>query len=327
MAKKQKTETKMDMNLGELMTRFGSSDKCRAYLEALRWPEGPACPECGPGKVTAIANRNKYDCGVCHFHFSVTTGTVLHDTHLPLWKWFAAAYLMIEAKEGVSANQLKRTLAVSYKTAWYLCHRIRKAMEEVCPEPLSGTVEVDETWIGGKRRHVGSGYVGNKTMVMGAVQRDGAIRLRIEQSRDGKTMKGFVNDVCVGETERIYTDEHSGYVGLADADTIHESVNHSAEEWVRGDVHTNSVEGVWSLFKRAIVGSYHQVSTKHLDRYLREFEFRFNNRRNEFLFRDTITKLIESPTLTYAELTGNVGETSEPTVTDVTPVEQPWEPF
>jgi transposase-like protein len=303
MSKKQKAEPKIDMNLGELIAKYSSDDRCRAYLEALRWHEEVTCPRCGCNVVTRIAKRPQFDCGLCHYHFSVTTGTVLNDTHLPLWKWFAATYMMIVAKKGVSANQLKRTLAVSYKTAWYLCHRIRKAMEEACPEPLSGTVEIDETWIGGKRRHVGSGYVGNKTMVMGAVQRDGAIRLRIEGRRDAPTMQGFVKDVCVDETERIYTDDHSAFFGLGDENTIHESVNHSAEEWVRGDVHTNSVEGVWSLFKRSVVGSYHQVSTKHLDRYLSEFEFRFNNRRNQFLFRDTLVKLVESEALPYAELT------------------------
>jgi transposase-like protein len=322
MAKKQKAETKGEMNLGELIAKFSSDDKCRAYLEALRWKEGIACPRCASGKVSPIKDRPQYDCDACHYQFSVTTGTVLHDTHLPLWKWFAASYLMIEAKKGVSANQLKRTLAVSYKTAWYLCHRIRKAMEEVCPEPLSGTVEIDETWIGGKRRHVGSGYVGNKTMVMGAVQRDGAIRLRVEQRRDAPTLQGFVGDVCVDETERIYTDEHTSYIGIGDENTIHESVNHSAEEWVRGDVHTNSVEGVWSLFKRSVVGSFHQVSAKHLDRYLSEFEFRFNGRRNQFLFRDTILRLLDAPKLTYAEL---ISGAIKPTVTAPQPTE--FEPF
>ncbi|HSY48110.1 MAG TPA: IS1595 family transposase [Thermoanaerobaculia bacterium] len=324
MSKKQKPETKMDMNLGDLIAKFGSDDKCRAYLELLRWSDGVACPRCATGEVAPVSKRNTFYCESCHYHFSVTTGTVMHDTHLPLWKWFAAAYLMVEARKGVSANQLKRTLTVSYKTAWYLCHRIRKAMEEACPMPLSGTVEVDETWIGGKRRHVGGGYVGNKTMVLGAVQRDGAIRLRVEERRDAKTLRGFINDVCVDETERIYTDDHAGYVGIGDHNTVHESVNHSAEEYVRGDVHTNSIEGVWSLFNRAVVGSYHQVSGKHLDRYLSEFEFRFNNRHNKFLFRDTIMKLIDSSVLTYAELTGKAGSVIA-AATDVQPTE--LEPF
>src|SRR5258708_10883655 len=179
MAKKQKAEVKMDMNLGELMTRFGSSNKCREYMEALRWHEGVTCPRCASDKVTAIADRDQYDCNACHYHFSVTTGTVLHDTHLPLWKWFAAAYLMIEAKKGVSANQLKRTLAVSYKTAWYLCHRIRAAMKDANPIPLDGIVEVDETYFGGKRKGLGRGHKVRKHVIVGAAARDdGPRRLR-----------------------------------------------------------------------------------------------------------------------------------------------------
>ncbi|MEK6376049.1 MAG: IS1595 family transposase [Acidobacteriota bacterium] len=320
--KKQKSEVSMDMNLGELISRFGSDDKCRAYLEALRWTDGLACPRCASDKVSAIKDRPQYDCDACHYQFSVTTGTVLHDTHLPLWKWFAATYLMIEAKKGVSANQLKRTLKVHYKTAWYLCHRIREAMRDVNPMPLTGTVEVDETWIGGKRKHVGRGYIKNKTMVVGAVQRNGAIHLRVETRPSHEVLHGFSGDVCADETENIYTDEHPAYFGVGDDDTNHESVNHSAEEWVRGDVHTNSVEGVWSLFKRAVVGSYHQVSAKHLDRYLDEFQFRFNGRTNQHLFRDTIMRLLDAPKLTYAELISGV---SKPAVTAALPTE--WEPF
>jgi transposase-like protein len=303
MAKRAK-ETKMDMNLPELIERFSTNEKCRTYLEALRWHKGVQCPRCESGKVSPIKDRPQYDCDACHYQFSVTTGTVLHDTHLPLWKWFATAYMMIEAKKGVSANQLKRTLGVSYKTAWYLCHRIRKAMEEVNAAPLSGTVEVDETLIGGTLKHVGTGHgLRNKSMVVGALQRDGEIRLRIERRPDRKTLHKFIADNTLDETEKIYTDGHPGYRGIADHNTIHESVDHEHEEWVRGDVHTNGIEGVWSLLKRSIVGSYHQVSKKHLDRYLREFEFRFNNRKNQFLFRDTIMRLIETPTLTYQALT------------------------
>jgi transposase-like protein len=302
MAKRAK-ETKMDMNLPELIERFSTNEKCRTYLEALRWHNGVQCPRCESGKVSPIKDRPQYDCDACHYQFSVTTGTVLHDTHLPLWKWFATAYMMIEAKKGVSANQLKRTLGVSYKTAWYLCHRIRKAMEEVNAAPLSGTVEVDETLIGGRLKHVGTGHGrSNKSMVVGALQRDGEIRLRIERRPDRKTLHKFIADNTLDETEKIYTDGHPGYVGIADHNTIHESVDHEHEEWVRGDVHTNGIEGVWSLLKRSIVGSYHQVSKKHLDRYLREFEFRFNNRKNQFLFRDTVMRLIQAETLPYAKL-------------------------
>jgi transposase-like protein len=242
-----------EINFINLVTKFGNSDdKCRSYLEAIRWPEGPKCERCsGPAKK--IANLPKYRCVAanCQYHFTVTAGTIFNDSHLPLWKWFLAAYLMVESKKGMSACQIQRTLEISYKTAWYLCHRVRKAMEDPRPKPLSGTVEIEETYIGGKRRHVGSGNLDNKTMVLGAVERRGEIRLRDERKRKKagkKILHGFVKETIDPATERLMTDENPGYLGLADEDTAHEKVNHKAEEWVRGDVHTNSVEGVWALF-------------------------------------------------------------------------------
>jgi transposase-like protein len=225
-----------------------------------------------------------------------------------LWKWFLAVYLMCEGKKGISANQLGRSIKVAYKTAWYLCHRIRKAMTETAPPPVGGvghTVEMDETYVGGHKRHVGSGYVGNKTMVLGALQRGGEIRLRVETKKkrgDKKVLHAFVKETTRPDTSRIFTDDNPGYKGIGDADTEHQSVNHSEEEWVRGDVSTNGIEGVWSLFKRSIVGSYHQVSAKHLDRYLEEFEWRFNQRENPFLFRDTLTRLVQTEKMEYKEL-------------------------
>lgn len=303
MAKRQKKETKYEVNLPLLIERFGSEDKCRVYLEALRWHGFPKCPRCFSNKLSRIEARNQFDCDSCRYQFSVTAGTIFHDSHLPLWKWFLAVYMMVESKKGLSANQMKRTLSVSYKTAWYLCHRIRTAMEAVNPAQLDGTVECDETWIGGKRRHVGRGYVDNKTMVLGALQRGGEIRLRVERRADRPTLHKFIAENVADKTKRIMTDEHPAYNGIADHNTTHETVNHHAEEWVRGDVHTNGIEGAWSLFKRSVVASYHQVSAKHLARYLDEFEWRFNQRRNRYLFRDTIMKLVEAPKLTYAALT------------------------
>ena len=216
-----------------------------------------------------------------------------------------AIYLMVEAKKGVSANQIKRTIGVSYKTAWYLCHRIRNAMTEHNPEPLDGIVEVDETFIGGKRQDVGHGYKGNKTAVVGAIERGGSLRMQVVSARDRKTLHNFIRKNTAPNTEAIYTDDWPPYKGIADHDTRHETVNHSAEEWVNGDVHTNTVEGVWSLFKRSVMGSYHKVSHKHLDSYLDELEWRFNNRENPYLFRDTLLKLIKSENLPYEKLTAS----------------------
>ncbi len=294
---------KQDINLITLVERFGNEDKCRAYLEELRFPNGVACPRCGSMSISRIQKPRVFDCNSCRYQFSIIAGTIFHDSHLPLWKWFATIYLMTEAKKGVSANQIKRTIGVSYKTAWYLCHRIRNAMTEHNPEPLNGIVEVDETFIGGKRKDVGHGYKGNKTAVVGAVERGGSLRMQVVSARDRKTLHDFIKKTTSPDTKAIYTDDWRAYDGIADHNTRHETVNHSAEEWVRGDVHTNTVENVWSLFKRSVVGSYHKLSAKHLDAYLDELEWRFNNRNNPFLFRDTLLKLIQSDNLEYKELT------------------------
>jgi len=166
-----------DIDLPGLINKFGTDDRCRAVLEKLRWPAGPICPRCLSNEATAIFNRPLYDCNKCHHQYSVLAGTIFQDTHLPLTKWFLAVYMMVEARKGVSANQLKRMLGVSYKTAWYLCHRIRSAMSDESGELLSGIVEADETYIGGKTRHYGSRkeaadhWRDNKTIVIGAVER------------------------------------------------------------------------------------------------------------------------------------------------------------
>jgi transposase-like protein len=291
------------MNLVKLVEQFGSEDRCRAYLEALRWPEGVRCPSCGFQSVSRIKTRNQFDCNRCRNRFSVKSGTVFHDSHLPLWKWFLATYLMVESKKGMSANQLKRTLGVSYKTAWYLCHRVRWAMGEVVPdEKLTGTVEVDETYIGGKGR--GPNAWREKTMVLGAIQRNGNVRLRVEERipANRKVLHEFVKDVVAEDAEAIYTDQHSGYDGIGDENTRHETVSHNREEWVRGDVSTQSIVSVWSLLDRSIIGSFHQLSAKHLPAYLDEISFRFNNRENPYLFRDTLLALIRGDSLTYDQL-------------------------
>lgn len=310
-AKKQ-TAPKQDMDLMKLFEQFGSDEKCRMYLEKLRWPDGVKCIRCQSPKISRIYKRNQFACDTCDYHFSVTTNTIFHDTHLPLAKWFAAIYLLSESKKGMSANQLKRTLHVAYKTAWYLCHRIREAVRDADTSLLNGIVEVDETYVGGKmknmhkdRRELARKGRIQKAIVLGAIQRGGGIRLKVEQGVDRSRLHLFIRMATSDDTECIMTDQAPAYDGIADHNTRHESVNHKQEEWVRGECHTNSVESVWSLFKRSIVGSYHQISTKHLDRYLDEFEFRFNNRNNPYLFRDTLLRLIASENLEYKELTAN----------------------
>jgi transposase-like protein len=271
-------------------------------MTGLRWPHGIECPRCKSQSVSTIAERDQYDCNKCRYQFSVTSGSIFHDSHLPIWKWFLAIYLMIESKKGISANQVSRTIKVSYKTAWYLCHRIRAAMREVSADLLKGTVEVDETFIGGRIHGRGKGYRRNKACVIGAVERDGDIRLKVIKSPSRYWLHKFIHETTDPKAEAIYTDEAQGYKGIADHDTRHETVNHLQDEWVRGDVHTNSVESVWSLLKRSVVGTYHRISIKHLDAYLDELEHRFNNRKNQYLFRDTLLKLLSAPALPYHAL-------------------------
>ena len=167
----------------KLMDKFHSEDACREVLEDLRWPDGATCPRCLSKSISRIATHNVFEDNSCRYQFSVKSGTIFHDSHLPLRKWFVAVFLMVESRKGVSANQLARVLKVSYKTAWYLSHRIREAMTVDNPVPLSKIVEVDETWVGGKRKHVGHGYKGNKIVVASAVQRKGEARLQVIDDR------------------------------------------------------------------------------------------------------------------------------------------------
>ena len=295
------------MNLPQLIEQFRSEDKCREYLEDLRWPDGVRCPRCGNDSVSWIEKRKQHECNEesCRYQFSVTAGTVFHDSHLPLWKWFLAIYLIGESKKGISAKQLQRTLGVSYKTAWYLGHRVRSAMEDGSPVPLQGIVEIDETWIGGRRRGSGTKWRSHKSMIMGAVERGGELRLEVRkgpQPESKKSYRGFVKDKVDDKAEFIFTDSDYSWGDMTDWDTTHRKVDHGREEWVRGIVHTNTIEGVWSLFKRSVVGTYHQLSAKHLPAYLDEMAFRFNNRDNAYLFRDTLLRMIEGETLPLEEL-------------------------
>ena len=302
-----------DVNLMDLMQDYDTDQECRAALEGLRWPDGVTCPRCEGDHIRRTESRKQYDCGSCGYQFSVTVGTVLQDSKLPLPKWFAAVYLMCEARKGISANQLKRTLGVTYKTAWFLTHRIRKAMGAVQQAPLSGTVEVDETLVGGKGTQTERDAKGfyrrgpimdNKATVIGAIARNGEVRLKMVPDRRKRTVHAFIRKHVADEAEAIYTDELRSYNDLADADTRHETVRHSAKEYVRGEVHTNSIENVWSLLHRSITGSYHKLSAKHLPAYLDEIEWRFNNRANPYLFRDTLTALLTAEPLEYRNLVG-----------------------
>jgi transposase-like protein len=294
-----------ELDLCTLIEDFGDETKCRAYIERLRWPKGITCPACKSDKISRIIKRNQFDCDACRYQFSATAGTIFHDTHLPLWKWFLATYLLCESRKGMSANQMKRQLAISYKTAWYLCHRIRAAMLETAQDKLGGTVEIDETYVGGKKRRWRPRS--DKSVVIGIRQRNGDLRMFRAKDATSETVRQIIDANIGGHVEVIMTDESAIYPWALDElkRGVHKTINHT-REYAHGDVHTNTVESAFSLLKRGIVGTWHKVSAKHLPAYLDEMCFRFNNRKNEFLFRDTMLKLIGSPNLEYKHLTAKV---------------------
>ncbi|MBX7204438.1 MAG: IS1595 family transposase [Bacteroidia bacterium] len=271
-------------NLLELLTYFKDDTVCREYLEAIRWADGITCPHCGSSRFYKFKSGVKYKCAAntCYKKFSVTVGTVFDSAKIPLRKWFVAMYLVTSHKKGISSYQLGRDVGVTQKTAWFMLHRLRELSENGL-EKLTGEVEIDETYIGGRERNrkisKKTGVQGRPTNlppVLAMVQRGGGVRaFQIPDVRGFTlTSKVFEN---VADGTRVMTDGFSGYYMLRSRYS-HESVNHSNEEWVRGDVHTNTVEGFFGLMKRGVIGIYHQISPKHLQRYCNEFAFRYSTR-------------------------------------------------
>ena len=297
------------MTLVDVVNLFDTDERCRELLVRLRWPNGVECPRCKMPAVELATAKQLFYCKGCDYQFSVTSGTVFNDSHLALQKWFLATLLLCEAKKGCSALQMKRTLGVSYKTAWYLCHRIRFAMTEV-HKMLDGTIEVDETYIGGKRKGRGckEGWA-NKEPVIGIIQRDGNLKFIHVANADSKTIREVIQQHVSEDVDVIVTDESSLYsAGLPKSQTSkRKAVNHSNDEYVRYEngfmVTTNTVESAFSLFKRGIVGSWHRVSPKHLAAYLNEMTFRFNRRKSHALFLDTLRHMVTAPVLTFDRLT------------------------
>ena len=298
-------DTDARLTIVELMRQYGSEDACHEALEELRWPDGVACPRCGSKAISRIKARRQFDCDGCRYQFSVRAATIFHDSKLPLWKWFLAVYMMVESKKGISANQIKRMLGVSYKTAWYLCHRIRAAMKDDHPTRLSGAVEMDDTYVGGKNPGGQPTKFDNKTVVLGAVERGGKVRMAVMHGRGKIALRKFAHDMIDDGAQSIYTDEYWSPGELSDEDTKHFTVKHSKREYVLpGDIHTNTIEGVWALLKRSIAGSYHKLSVKHLPAYLDEMTWRYNGRENPYLFRDTMVELISATPVNYRTLIG-----------------------
>jgi transposase-like protein len=298
-----------NINLTQLTEQFGTDEKCRKALEQLRWKDGARCPRCA-SNATPIANRFQYDCDSCHYQFSVTAGTIFHDSHLSLWKWFITTALLCESKKGMSACQIQRTVGMSYKTAWYLCHRIRAAMVETDKPLLDGKIEMDETFVGGKGHK--PGHPKDKEVVIGIRQRNGKLRLFHSKDVKAKTLAKYIRENVSDDAEVIFTDDYPSYPSAIKkagmSSRKHKTINHSKGIYVMGDTYTNTVENAFSLFKRGVRGTWHHISAKHLASYLEEMSFRFNNRKNPYLFRDTILKLIASSNLEYKKLTAQQAE-------------------
>jgi transposase-like protein len=240
--------------------------------------------------------------------FSVLTQTIFNDTHLPLETWFMAVLLLVEARKGMSANQVKRTLGISYKTAWYLCHRIRKAMAGAHKPALEGTVEMDETYVGGWHKGHGMGpYTGNKEIVIGIRQRGGDLRFFHASDVKSCTLAKYVVENVSADVDVIVTDDFRAYpkamIKAGVHGKKHKTVNHSQKVYVDGDIHTNTVESAFSLLKRGIIGTWHKVSAKHLAAYLEEMTFRFNRRKSPTLWIDTLRHMITADPLTFENLT------------------------
>lgn len=289
MKTKQLVPTPADLTLDQIGQRFNTDALAREYLEAIRWPNGPICPHCKNGNAKRIwkleANKEKkireglHQCAECKKQFSVTVGTIFEDSHIPLRKWLVAWYMLCSSKKGISALQIQRNLGLgSYRTAWTMMHKIRHSLADPAfSDKLTGTVEVDETYVGGKRKGLGRAYRGNKTPVVALVERKGRVRSMVMPKVTGRNLKIALHQ-HVDTSANIMTDGHRGYHKAAAGFASHEPVRHDRGEYVRGNIHTNTIEGVFSILKRGVTGTFHHVSVKHLPRYLAEFDFRYNHR-------------------------------------------------
>jgi len=315
------------IDLSQLALHFSDEDRAREFVEALRWPNGPFCPHCGALEVYRLTpkptskhpgRKGLLKCKYCRKQFTVKVGTVFEDSHIELRKWLLAIHLLCSSKKGMSAHQIHRMLGVTIKTAWFMMHRIRYAMTaESFEMKLDGTVEMDETYIGGKFKNMSNkkrkemratgaqlGVKGQKAPVVSLVQRDGNVRSFHVPQVTGANLKKIIQE-NVDPSANLMSDGASPYFLVERDFASYESVDHSKQEYVRGQAHINSVEGYFSLLKRGIIGVYHHVSVEHLHRYTTEFDFRWNRRKDKDYERtiDAI-RMAEGKRLTYNQTKG-----------------------
>ena len=297
MAKAQFTR---QMTTGEFEALFPDDNACKLYLQCRRWPVAVCCPRCGNEKVYPVTNRPfHWQCTQCAaaggYRFSVIAGTIFENTNVGLRDWFRVIHMMLTSKKGVAALEVQRVMGFgSYRTAHYMCHRIRAGLINPDFRKLMGIVEVDETYVGGKNRNrhadkrtPGRG-TGGKEIVAGAVERKGSVVARVIRNTDAGTWQGFVREAVSTKVDLLASDEHPSYHGLTDYP--HQFVRHSRGEYVLGAVHTATIDGFWSLMKRGIMGTFHKVSAKYLPLYVAEFEWRYNNRSNPDIFGAAVAR-------------------------------------
>lgn len=299
-------------NLLNLLTYFKDEQVCREYLETIRWNSQLKCAykDCGHDKVFKYTNGKVYKCAKCQHQYSVRVGTIFEDSKIPLQKWFAAIYLITSHKKGISSLQLHRDLGVTQKTAWFLLHRVRTSLGlNTCTEKFTEPCEADETFIGGneKNKHKSKQTKGTqgrsmktKSAVAGIIERGGELRAKQVPDTTGFNLKSFIcKNISFGAT--IHTDEWWGYNGLAAA-FKHGIIKHKEGQYVNGESHTNTLEGFWSLLKRGVVGIYHSMSDKHLQKYIDEFVFRYNTRNHSESARFNVMLNNIATHLTYNDL-------------------------
>jgi len=304
--------------LQEAVVYFADPQNCMDYVIARRWEDGVVCPTCGNTKVSFLKKQNKWQCNSHHAkrQFSIKTGTIFEDSPISLDKWLCAMWLVVNCKNGISSCEIARDLGITQKSAWHMMHRVRRAMQADASRKLSGEVEVDETFIGGKarnmhvaqrqRRITGTGTK-DKVPVIGILERGGKVRTAVVPNRKKKALQAEVRK-HVEAGSALYTDFLLSYEGLA-GEYAHEVVDH-AVEYVNGQAHTNGLENYWALLKRSISGTYISVEPFHLFRYLDEQSFRYNNREDmtDSDRFDLAVRQIVGKRLTWAEVTGKVTE-------------------
>lgn len=313
------------LTLKTIAQNFSDEDSARELFEQMRWPDGVTCPHCnaeGAYKLTPKAGskspvrKGVWKCKACRKQFTVKVGTIFEDSHIGLSTWLQAIHLICSSKKGMSAHQLHRMLGVTYKSAWFMAHRIRYGMsQEPLASKLNGVVECDETYIGGKAKNMhakdrakkiqGRGAV-NKIPVCSLVERQGRVRSTHVPNVTGENLRAVLSE-NVEPTAHIMTDEFTSYSGVGLEFAKHETVNHGAGEYVRKHAHTNTVESFFALLKRGIIGTFHHVSEQHLHRYLSEFDFRYNARRASDGYRTVLAiRGASGKRLMYRDSSGKV---------------------